>query len=412
MPDASVAEALSRRIDDLIAAGQSPAGYFYEPYGVDHGYNFTVTLPDLADLHRLTGHPGLVTMVEKFADWYCLVRVREPDDAGWIYFSALSARTISNSVGDYSQEPDRDVLATLLLDEVPTLAPYFTSAEARAAGRAEWVADPDPVPPLVKPDTSPRIVLHADLGESYPPETLRTTWIERLPYVERDSFTEMRSDPRGQDYLFVRRPSYYAGSWFGPRETGLVRSGPAFLWHPACGMFVHSRNDADGRAWATVLADGTSTASSSLTAGYFIGEPERGIAIPPERRLPGGGPLGVRYADPADLIRTDLVFTDVELRQRIEVAGQATQVIPLVVRTNDRLELADGTALSPGQSVDTTTAGVTIRRGAVSLRLSWDESHPISLAATTAAYFLDRSRSLHLLRVSFENTVEVRYVLA
>jgi hypothetical protein len=61
---------------------QSPAGFFYEPTGMDINYNFEVMLPELAEYFRLTASPVAASMASKFAGWFGHVMLREPDGSG------------------------------------------------------------------------------------------------------------------------------------------------------------------------------------------------------------------------------------------------------------------------------------------------------------------------------------------
>ncbi|MEU5947534.1 hypothetical protein ABZ793_18455 [Micromonospora sp. NPDC047465] len=69
-PDAALAARLIERIGFLAEHGQSPAGFFYGPNGMDINYNFEVMLPELAEIYLLTGNRDVLGMARRFTEWF------------------------------------------------------------------------------------------------------------------------------------------------------------------------------------------------------------------------------------------------------------------------------------------------------------------------------------------------------
>jgi hypothetical protein len=128
-PDAGLSKKLHDRIEFLAANGQSAAGFFYEPTGMDINYNFEVMLPELAEIYALTGNRAVVGMARKFADWFGHNVVREPDGSGSLTYVATSSRTHVSYYDDVIPDPDRTNLGSLFVPEVPDLAAFFTTRE-------------------------------------------------------------------------------------------------------------------------------------------------------------------------------------------------------------------------------------------------------------------------------------------
>ncbi|MFF5076536.1 hypothetical protein ACFY36_05765 [Actinoplanes sp. NPDC000266] len=383
--------ALRRRLSDrvlyLARHGQSPAGFFYEPTGMDVNYNFEVMLPELADYYRVTGSPVAAAMAARFADWFGHLMLREPDGSGWLTYYAVSARTAASDYDDVIDDRDRQTLGSSFIRPVPSLAAFYISREDKARLRAEWTARPGTVPALAKQDTSPRIITHALYAEQLPSAAAKRAAIARLPYLRTRRFWELRRDPVvGQDYLFVRRPGYYAGAFFGKRPSTTVKGGPGFFWHPAAGTVIHAQQTTTG-CWATVPAGGTPDAAGDLIATY--------------------GQDRVDYSTPDARVRTTLRFTDRALRRTVNASTEATEQIPLVLRPTDTVAFTDGTAALYNRTVSTTADGLVLRRAGATITIRWGTARQVTLSTSTRTYLADGTRRVHVLRIPHEGAIDV-----
>lgn len=384
LPDRAMWQRLEERIRYLAHWAQSPAGFFYDPRGMDVNYNFEVMLPEMAELHLLTKNPALVSMTRKFTDWFGYNLLREPDGSGWLTYYAVSDRTATAYYDDVIPDPDRTNLGSLFIPAVPELAAFYTSRDDRAATRAAWAADPAPVPLLAKQDTSPRIIAHAPYGERLPTRGAKRAAIERIRYLRRDSFTELRRDEvENQDYLYVRRPGLYFGAFFGTRAGSAVKAGPGFLWHPQAGTIIHSQQTATG-CWGTVRA-GKADSDSNLVAQY------------PSEDL-------VRYRS-AD-VATELIIGNSHLTRRVTAGATATEQVPLVLQPGDEVVFSDGTAVPYNESRAATADGLVIRRGRTTITITWTGARPASLSTSTRTYLRDQRRRIHVLRITHDGTLE------
>ncbi|ONI68493.1 hypothetical protein BWI15_36480 [Kribbella sp. ALI-6-A] len=385
IPDPELRRRLDERIRYVARWSQSPAGFFYDPRGMDINYNFEVMLPEMAELHLLTKNPALVTMTRKFTDWFGYNLLREPDGSGWLTYYAVSDRTATAYYDDVVPDPDRTNLGSLFVPAVPELAAFFTSREDRAATRAAWAADPAPVAPLAKQDTSPRIIAHAPYGEALPTRAAKQAAIARVPYLRKDTFTELRRDAvENQDYLYVRRPGFYLGAFFGTRPGSVVKAGTGFLWHPAAGTVIHSQQTATG-CWATVRA-GKADAESNLIAEYRSRDE-------------------VRYRTPDNSVVTDLVTSHDTVSRRVTATSAATEQIPLVLQPGDEVVFSDGTRVPYNESRTATADGLTVKRGRSTITITWSGTRPASLSTSTRTYLRDQRRRVHVLRIPHDGTL-------
>ncbi|WP_433010778.1 hypothetical protein [Kribbella sp. CA-294648] len=386
LPDRAMWQRLEERIRYCARWSQSPVGFFYDPRGMDINYNFEVMLPEMAELHLLTRHPALVTMTRRFTDWFGYNLLREPDNSGWLTYYAVSDRTATAYYDEVVPDPDRTNLGSLFVPAVPELAAFFTSREDRATTRAAWAADPAPVPVLAKQNTSPRIIAHAPYGERLPSRAAKTAAIERVPYLRRDNFTELRRDEvENQDYLYIRRPGFYLGAFFGKRPGSVVKAGTGFLWHPSAGTIIHSQQTTTG-CWGTVRA-GKPDSDGDLTAEYR------------SKDL-------VHYRTTDSSVVTDLITGTSHVTRRVAATSAATEQIPLVLQPGDEVIFSNGTAVPYNESRTVTADGLTIRRGRTTITITWTGPRTASLTTSSRTYLSDQRRRVHVLRVPHNGTLE------
>lgn len=406
-PDRARSKLLADRVEFLSENGQSPAGFFYEPYGMDIGYNFEVMLPELAEIYLITRNRTVVQMADKFADWFGYNIVREPDGSGYLNYLAMSARTSTPHYDEVVADPDKISLASWFIPKVPALAPFFTTTVDRAATRRQWARDKAPVAGLAKQDTSPRFLAHAVYGQNLPTPGAKRQAIARLPYLHREEFVEFRRDEgTDQTYLYVRRPEFYLGAFFGTRPTTMTRAGLGFLWHPEAGMIVLSGQD-DVSLWATLLPNGNADGHASLDATYSIA----GHAVAARSCSPHDAPVTVNYQIPDGRVLTELTMTRNTVTRSVKCTATGTEQIPLVLQPNDTVRFADGTPAGYGASASATTTGLTVRRGRVTMSIDWASTRAAHITSTTTSFLRDGRRRRHVLQVPHDGTLTTTITL-
>ncbi|MDQ1654111.1 MAG: hypothetical protein QOI35_3311 [Cryptosporangiaceae bacterium] len=395
VPDLELASQLRERIDYFAQHAQSPAGFFYEPTGMDINYNFEVLLPEIAELYLRTGSPTAASMARKFADWFGYNLLREPGDTGYLTYYAVSARTSTAYYDNVIPDPDRTNLASWFIPAVPQLAAFFTSAEDRAASRSAWAKESGPAPGPAKLDTSPRILTHLPYGEVLPLNIVKRAAISQLPYLRNTEFATIRRDTATkQDYLYARRPAFYAGAYFGNRQSEHVYAGTGFFWTKATGTIVHAQQTPTG-CWGTVLASGHPDAEDNLVADYKIGD----RAWDGTNTNPGSAPVTVHYRTPDSRIVTDLTIARDGLTRAVKATTAATEQIPLVLLPTDQVTFGTGAPVVFGQNTTATASFLTLRRGTSTIRISWGDPRAATLFASTRTYFKDGLRKVHVLRI-------------
>ncbi|MGN6334214.1 MAG: hypothetical protein ACTHOD_21580 [Motilibacteraceae bacterium] len=400
---------VDERIRFMRESGQSPAGYFYEPKGQDLGYNDEVMLPDVAKLWSLQHSPVVHDMAEDFYGWWQWNFVREPDGAGNLGNVASSARTYMVFRDDVPNDGYKATTDSLLAPTIPLARAFEPSVQQRAAQRASWAASPDPVKPSSPYYTIFATVRDMEYGEAFPSQAAKDRAVESLPYLEHKTATEWRRDPLGdRQWVYVRRPSWFLGAHFGNRASGLVRTGPAFLWHPAAGMLVHSLNTGDDSAWTTFV-DGRADADQDvLDATYYAGDPRSGREVPDPRSVRGAAPVGMRWTGFDGALVKDVVVGAGQVLLRTTTDGEALEQLPLVLHASDNVSWTGGGAVAYGGSSSGSASGLRIRRGGVSLRLEWGRVLEAQLVARKQVYFRAADRRLHALLLLHAGPLEIR----
>ncbi|MDT5036245.1 MAG: hypothetical protein QOE03_1430, partial [Micromonosporaceae bacterium] len=203
-----------------------------------------------------------------------------------------------------------------------------------------------------------------------------------------------------QDYLFVRRPAYYLGSFFGTRPSTMMRSG--FLWHPSAGTIVHSQQT-DTECWATVAGNGPD-ASINLTATYQLA----GAAWNGAHITPGASAFTVNYQRFDATVTTVLTLARDGVTRAVRSSTAASEQIPLMLLPTDTITFSNGTAAQYNQSSNASATRMTIRRGAATITISWGSQLTASFTPTTRTFLRDAQRRIHVLRIPHSGAFRAR----
>ncbi|MFI0451559.1 hypothetical protein [Actinomadura sp. 6N118] len=391
-PNATLRSQLTSAIGRLAANGQSPAGFFYEESGADMNYNFEVMLPEMADCWRQSGDSRLVRMTSAYTDWLGYNMLREPDGSGWITNIAPSSRTSTLFYNDTRPDPERTALNGQFVPDVPSLGAFLPAREDLAAARKAWAAAPAPIPALVKPDTSPRIIAHGLYDERFATRKDKGKAIARLPYLKSKHFTERRID-LGQEFLFLRRRDLYLGGYFGTRRaTTHSRTGLTFLWHPVAGTVIQSLNNNDHGCWATVFPGQVADADGPQPVEFL-------------------GRSAFRFRTPTSSVVTTVTAADGRLTRSVRATSAAGEQIPLVLRASDTVVFTNGTRAPYGGSVTTTADGLDLHRRGGVVRFRWGGPRTVSFRPSSV-YLLDGARRTHILLVQHDGNLDLSIRLA
>lgn len=344
-PDVEMEALLKKRLAQSETDFQSPAGFYYEHATVDWGYNFGT-------------HRGIVRMAWFYAkdtpyeehflrteslwyEWLSYNAVREPDGSLYVLNRALESRTKRATV---------DYLPTELAEKLPLARAFVMSqseaaedlTQRRAALQETWLQ----MPPLRIGNNyaySPYSVSFQHLIPWHPTDEEKAEAIGELPYIKHDRFTHQRSDAKAQLVLtYIRRPAYYAilnaGIAKGPQRLGL-----GLLWHPVMGSLMQTQSSSADETWGT---KGRGQTYVYEAMDFYCEFDIEGTEIQPRignHDLPDGD-LKVSY----DLYLSGektLLFTDNNIEVNIRHRGEFVEILPLLVKPDDKFVIGDGEVL-------------------------------------------------------------------
>ena len=415
LADPTLASRLDERLEVLARDGVSPVGYFYEQSGNDFGYSLGVMTPDLAALYETTGSAVVKQLQERYYEWVRYNFVREPDGSGWFCNVPTSSRTslfVLDEVKDDSYKADINSLWT---SSIPISAAFTTAQEDKAALRAAWATSTEPVGPPPAGQVDPQVVRLSTYPERFPTRAVKDAAVGTMPYLTSDDFVEFRADPRGQQFVFVRKPQYYFGGSFGVRATSRVQSGLSFLWHPSAGMLLYGSNNGVDSCWGTHRSNQYTSIDSNgnLPARYFRGDPSENdeLAL---HEVNTAENLGIRYSPPDDRITKDVDFRADALHIKVSALEHSTERIPLVLRDDDRVTLLGSAETEWTAGVDTSGegSGLRVRRGNTDMIIEWNATLLTRMVPKAQTYFADALRRQHILILPFGTALEYSVRLA
>lgn len=401
-PSPELEAMVAGRLDYLLDFSQSPAGFFHEATGMDLGYSFRVMLPALADIYHHTEDTRVLASIQRYLDWYGYNMVREPDEAGYVHFTAACARTSGAVTDEALDNLGAAQVLSSLSGVVPAIDAFVDSQEEARARRVAWARRDEPVTPVRKGISGARLVSPIGAGHSGPSDAEKRDAISRLPCFRAQGFAELRTDPARQQYLYLRRSGYYLAACFGIRSDAKVRTGLGLLWHPELGTLIHSSNASDDQCWSTVLDDGPIAASDSLVQ-FFDGPAPNSTLVGPGG-ISAVERLGFRYHDGANRVLTDVLVDTTSVTKVVHVSTGFSEQIPLVFRHDDNIRLASGRSVRFGEELADVASGLSVERRGSRFVLDWGVSLPVHLRPTTETWFADGSRAKHVLTVDVEPT--------
>ncbi len=354
-------EAIDERVMYLCTHGQAPAGFFHEPYGVDFGYNFTVALPDMAYLYSRVGPDAKVAiqgLVEKYMEFMSYAIISEPQTGQLSHVPALHVRNVVTDLQRPATDlDDRSALAKAFLSDVPDLAVFFPTHESKNNARYDFTQNPAALTKLGKGQASPRTWMYGVQAPDGPARAARDQVEANLPLLTSDRFTKLEDGSKNDQYLFVRRPSYYVASVFGDWiETYRSTRQLGTLWNPTMGtVLVGTNNPKNPEGWETLGPQSAfSTRQSSSTSQFFDNRTSSAGQINMAAVRTKTGLFAQRTQSAAGLAEyaTGWGYWDQGLRFTFltQRAGSCTQRLPLLLKNGDLVTFSDGSVFSPGDA--------------------------------------------------------------
>jgi len=346
-PDPEIEGLLRKRIKETVTNFQSPAGYFYERNGPDWSYNLGTQPTNLETARYFTEERTLLdifTAEERlFYEWLAYNAVMEPDGSVFVLNRAVETRGRVPLIGREPAELfSRDALPA---EQVELARPFCTSREELEARRVEARARLEKEWPNVSGlrGFTPYDFLGRHLPRWLPTNEQRRQATAKLPYLARQRFIHQRTDNRFPiSYTFIRRPSYYAAFNSGRVVSDSQRYGLGLLWNTVMGAVLQSQTGSIDAAWGTLPKDAKKPIEAESFQPVFT---INGRAVTPKSGavdLPNGT-LAIEYML-GKTGKKQVRFEESGIKVAIQLAGDFTENIPLLVGQKDAVLLKPGRA--------------------------------------------------------------------
>ncbi|MDP6039983.1 MAG: hypothetical protein QGG64_15635, partial [Candidatus Latescibacteria bacterium] len=229
----------------------SPAGYHYERGGCDWRYTMSTHQNNVRHVWKYVCGSDLGKMIveteQPWMNWLSYNAVLEPDGTYFTLNRAIETRTAL---------PGFESWETPVVEEIPLSQAFSVSREEYKENLVKGKDDLVQTWPSIAPLEiySPHIFVD---GRAYYDWLPRKAQCEEkratLPYLARDRFTHFRMDHRtAVQFVFVRRPGYYAVFNSGEIIHTIQKYGFGLLWHPRLGSLLQTQSQEAG-PWGTGL---------------------------------------------------------------------------------------------------------------------------------------------------------------
>ncbi|TDE10525.1 hypothetical protein [Dyadobacter psychrotolerans] len=366
-PDKEMEVLLKKKIAETVKDFQSPAGFFYEGGGTDHGYNLNTHHSNMRLIYDFTRNSeigkGIIEEEKRYVDWIALNSVKEPDSKFFTLNRATETRTSAPVIAAYFPRSPLGGSVELLRAFTPSKEEIDeTNKQKRKQIVENW-------PEVDKLEVySPTILLHLNRYQWYPTNEQKQAAVKKLPYFTKSEFIQQRTDSRQPtSFTFIRQPGYYAVFNSGPVINKRQRYGLGLLWNSRSGSFLQSQADSDVAAWGTKAAGGKLYESGDLPAKMTVnGQPV--IAQPGISDFPAGV-LTVIYALGSQGEKS-LKFDKEQISVTVKHAGAFTETLPLLINEDDKIDLS-----KPGE--------ISLRKNGETITIIYDDSAKPRLEKTS-----------------------------
>ncbi|AHF91455.1 hypothetical protein OPIT5_15745 [Opitutaceae bacterium TAV5] len=347
--DTELRDLWEKRLHQSADDFQSPAGFFYEKDGPDfqytlgtHGTNTRSAWPYIRDTPLAQVWLAKETAWFEWLSWNALLQPGE----SWI--------ALNRAIESRKQHPFFRHVETPMAEFIPTARAFSLSREEHAAAiaatRARLARNWPGTGPLKTrsfESFSPYLFLDRRDPAFYPTHAEREAARGQLPYLVRDRFNHARHDPRKDaDFLYLRRPAWYASFAFGNPATPQQRYGFGFVWRPDTGILLQSQSLRKSLAWGTCAEkselpfEATSFEARITIAGHPAPSPLPAAADLDQGDLVLTYPLAPAKGKPAG--EKTVTFTDAGIAVNVRLPGTFSEHFPLILAGNDTATVETG----------------------------------------------------------------------
>jgi uncharacterized RmlC-like cupin family protein len=111
-------------------------------------------------------------------------------------------------------------------------------------------------------------------------------------------------------------------------------------------------------------------------------------------------------------VPTDLTLAQDAVTRAVNASGGGTEQIPLVLRQSDVVTFGNGTTAPHNGTTSANTTSLTVRRGAVTVTVTWDRQATATLSGTSRTFFGNQLRRTHMLRIPHGGQLTTRIAIS
>jgi hypothetical protein len=346
-PDAEIEKLLKERIEQSMTEFQSPVGFFYEKGGPDWGYNLNTHHSNLHAAWEFAEEFGLKEEITKktagWYHWFSYNAVKEPGSQLYFLNRAVETRQqkgffINTEIEDPAYQrwvPQAEFIPVAQAFEM-------SSPEFERSNRNKYNQMLAKYPEVAELEVgefnafTPYAFLHHNMKMWHPDSLQKKSAIDNLPYLKNNNFIHNRHDNRSQtNYLFIRKPVYYAIFNSGKIITEQQRYGIGLIWSPVLGSFFQSQSRTDKAAYGTKPEGAEKVYETANLFANFLYNGKQFIPVEGNTDLlPGGFELNYPLGETGS---KSIIFAENSIKVKIIHRGNFIETLPLLITSESEI---------------------------------------------------------------------------
>jgi hypothetical protein len=184
---------------------------------------------------------------------------------------------------------------------------------------------------------TPYAFLHHNMKMWHPDSLQKTSAIKNLPYLKNSNFIHNRHDNRSQtNYLFIRKPAYYAIFNSGKIITEQQRYGIGLIWSPVLGSFFQSQSRTDKAAFGTKPEGAEKVYEAGNLFADFLYNGQKYVPEEGNTDLqPGSFELNYPLGETGS---KTILFSEKSIKIKVSHRGNFIEILPLLVSSEDEFQ--------------------------------------------------------------------------
>jgi hypothetical protein len=346
-PDTEIEKLLKERMEQSMTEFQSPVGFFYEKGGPDWGYNLNTHHSDLHAAWEFAEKFGFTEqIIKKTADWYhwfSYNAIKEPGSQMYYLNRAVETRQQKGFFMNTEIEDPAHQRWVPQAEFIPVARAFEMSRnEFERSNRNKYSQMLAKYPEVAELEVgefnafTPYAFLHHNMKMWHSDSLQKKSAIDNLPYLKNENFIHNRHDNRSQtNYLFIRKPLYYAIFNSGKIITEQQRYGIGLIWNPFLGSFFQSQSRTDKAAYGTKPSGSEKVYEAGNLFADFLYNGQKYVPDEGNTDLqPGSFELNYPLGETGS---KTILFAENSIKVKVSHRGNFTEILPLLITSESEL---------------------------------------------------------------------------